>query len=260
MAKFTIPLFGATLFACLPAAAALAAPETPPLPTSATGGYLAGMIASGDHDSTAAEIYDRAALQGDPGDPALLQRAFVSSLEAGDMRAAFDLARRVGDAGGATALAKLALAVEAFGAGRFSDARKALADPVATAGGGDVTGAMLVAWSYAASHDLKGALATLDKLGDSNFAAFRDFHAGLIADMLGDRAEAEKRLRAAYGLDQNTLRLTEAYASFMDRTGRAPEALRALQAFSDKFPHNPLIGAEMAQIKAGRRVAPLVSD
>ena len=41
-------------------------------------------------------------------------------------------------------------------------------------------------------------------------AVFRDYHAGLIADALGNPVEAQRRLKAAYDADKNTLRLADA--------------------------------------------------
>ena len=48
---------------------------------------------------------------------------------------------------------------------------------------------------------------------------FRDYHAGLIADLLGNGFEAQRRLKAAYDADKNTLRLADAYARCLARHG-----------------------------------------
>ena len=57
----------------------------------------------------------------------------------------------------------------------------------------DVTATLLTAWSYIGSGDEKKALEACDRLQGENFIVFRDFHAGLIADVMGDQAEAGKR-------------------------------------------------------------------
>ena len=76
----------------------------------------------------------------------------------------------------------------------------------------DVTTALLTAWSYAGQSDLHHALDALDRIHDRSVLAFRDYHAGLIAGLLGNSAEAERRLKSAYDNDKNSLRFADAYA------------------------------------------------
>ena len=49
---------------------------------------------------------------------------------------------------------------------------------------------------------------------------FRDYHAGLIADIAGNSAEAEKRLKSAYNAESKTLRIVDVYGRFLSRQGR----------------------------------------
>ena len=69
------------------------------------------------------------------------------------------------------------------------------ADPTRTR---DVTTALLIAWSYAGQSDLRHALDALDRIRDPSVVAFRDYHAGLIAGLLGkfrgSAAQAEVRV------------------------------------------------------------------
>ena len=76
----------------------------------------------------------------------------------------------------------------------------------------DVTTALLTAWSYAGQTDLRHALDTLDRIRDPSVFAFRDYHAGLIAGLLGNAPEAQRRLKSAYDDDKNSLRFADAYA------------------------------------------------
>ena len=63
----------------------------------------------------------------------------------------------------------------------------------------DLTSTLLTAWALAGAGDGKKALETADKLrGERSYNIFRDYHAGLIAALVGNTAEAEKRLKAAY--------------------------------------------------------------
>ena len=68
---------------------------------------------------------------------------------------------------------------------------------------------------------------------EPSVAVFRDYHAGLIAELLGDAPEAQRRLKAAYDADKNTLRLADAYARFLARHNdgrRREEGLRRLRS------------------------------
>ena len=60
----------------------------------------------------------------------------------------------------------------------------------------DVTSSLLTAWTYAGPGDLRHALETVDRIQGRHFAVFRDYHAGLIADALGNPAEAAAPLEA----------------------------------------------------------------
>ena len=61
---------------------------------------------------------------------------------------------------------------------------------------------------------------TLERLkGEPSYNLFRDYHAGLILDAAGRRADAEKRLKSAYDAEKTTLRLVDLWARFQARNG-----------------------------------------
>ena len=224
-----------------------------------SGNYLSALIAGADHDTTAAATFFREALRFDPRNAQLIERAFLAALSNGNMLDAFTLADRLVARDPNNGLAHLVLGVKAFHNRQFGQARSQFAK----GGPGqsrDVTATLLTAWSYAGSGDLKKALDACDRLRDDNFAVFRDFHAGLIADLLGDKAEAGKRFAAAYGGDKNTLRLVDAYGRFLDRTGDKDKALKVYSDFEGVLPNHPLIKAVVADINAGKPVEPLIKS
>lgn len=224
---------------------------------SPAGNYLAALIAGADHDTVAAATYFREALRFDPRNPQLLERAFVAALSNGNMLDAYVLADRLIARDPSSGLAHLALGVRALKNKQYGAARSQFA----RTGPGqqrDVTAMLLTAWSWAGSGDLHKALETVDKLGTDNFAVFRDYHAGLIAQLMGDKAEAGKRLKAAYTGDKSTLRLVDAYARFLSRNGDTAGALQVYQDFDAVLPNHPLIAAAVAELKAGKTLEPLI--
>ncbi|MBU3889877.1 tetratricopeptide repeat protein [Methylosinus sporium] len=228
---------------------------------SASGNYLAAIVAGAERDTLAASTFFREALRSDPRNRELTERAFVAALANGNMQEAFALAARVATFDKNNGLANLTLGVEAIKTKKFAKARAVLAK------GGldrkhDVTSTLLTAWAYAGAGETKQALATADKLKEDAFAVFRDYHAALIADAAknGDKAEATKRFKSAYGSERNTLRLVDAYGRFLVSRGSREEARRVYRSFDDLAPRHPIVTAAIADIDTGKPLIPFVRD
>jgi tetratricopeptide (TPR) repeat protein len=227
---------------------------------SASGNFLAAIVAGAERDTLAASTFFREALRNDPRNRELVERAFVAALANGNMPEAFTLAARVSTFDRNNGLANLALGVEAIKAKKFAKARAAL-----TKGGldrkHDVTSTLLAAWTYAGAGDTKQALQTADKLREDAFSVFRDYHAALIADIAPNaKPEAEKRFKAAYVSERNTLRLVDAYARFLARRGSREEAHRVLHSFEEFSPRHPVVTAALAELDAGKPLTPFVRN
>ena len=102
-----------------------------------------------------------------------------------------------------------------------------------------MTAALLTAWCYAGQNDLRRALDTLDRIRDPSSSAFRDYNAGLISELLGNSAEARRRLKSAYEADKNTLRFADAYARFLATYGEIDGAKGIYRDFSDSRSPSP---------------------
>src|SRR5215207_4850116 len=257
-----ILLVSAACVAASPAAAARSlAPAAPGFEPadSLEGNYLAAYIAGALRDTAAAASYYRETLKADPRNPEVLERAFVSFLADGAMPDAFRLADRVVGRDNANGLAHLALGAKHLKAKQYATARAHLAK-----GGrgraADLTATLIAAWAYAGAGDGKKALETVDKLkGERAYAVFRDYHAGLIAETVGNQAEAEKRLKTAYEAERNTLRIVDAYARLQSRRGQKEAALQTYAAFEAVLPRHPIVRDAVEQLKSGRTLPPLVA-
>jgi tetratricopeptide (TPR) repeat protein len=226
---------------------------------SQPGNYLSALIASADRDTPAAEVYYREALRVDPRNPDLLERAFAAALSNGDEMGASSLGERLLVRDPNHNLARLALAVRDIDQGQFASARAHLAGTDATRGR-DVTAALLTAWCFAGQSDLRRALEALDRIRDPSVFAFRDYHAGLIAGLLGNAAEAQRRLRSAHDDDKNSLRFADAYARVLSAQGDLAGARRVYEDFSGIIPHHPLIQQALADLKANQALDPVVHN
>ncbi|WP_244430791.1 tetratricopeptide repeat protein [Methylocystis sp. ATCC 49242] len=225
--------------------------------TSLSGNYLAAIVAGSARDTFAASTFFREALRDDPRNEDLVDRAFVAALANGNMPEAIPLAGRVVAHDRGNSLAHLARGVDLLKNRKYAAARAELGK-----GGGDrrrdITSTLLVAWSYAGAKDTRKALQTLDTLNDEAFIVFRDYHAGLIADLGGDKAEAEKRFRNAYSAEKNTLRLVDAYARFLATRGQLDEALKIYKGFDEVAPNHPIVMAGIAALEGGKALPPFV--
>lgn len=226
---------------------------------SLSGNYLAAIVAGADRDTLAASTFFREALRDDPKNSDLAERAFVSALASGNLAEALSLTDRVLARERGNGLAHLARGVDRIKNRRFAAARAEFGK-----GGGDrrrdITSTLLTAWSYAGARDTRRALATLDTLNDDAFVVFRDYHGGLIADLGGDKAEAERRFKAAYGAEKNTLRLVDAYARFLAARGQRDEARKIYQGFDEVAPNHPIIAAGLAALDSGKALTPFVRN
>lgn len=225
--------------------------------SSPDGNYLAGLIAGAERDTGAAAMFFNAALNADPDNSQLMERAFVALLSNGDITKAADIAQRLVSQDADNSLAELVLGTAALQAKHFSQAR---ADFQKAGASTDITAGLLTAWSYAGAGKMKQAVAAIKPLKQDRFKVFRDYHEGLIQELAKNPAKARPLLKEAYTADSGTLRIVDAWARFNDRHGDPAEAKRAYQAFDKLLPRHPMVRAALAQLAAGKTLKPLISS
>ena len=227
---------------------------------SLEGNYLAAYIAGASRDTMAAALFYREALREDPANPELLERAFVSLLADGDVDGAAQAADRLTAKDPGNGLAQLALGARAFKNRQYQVGRTLLSRGV-RGRAADLTASLLIAWSYAGSRDAKRAFDTVNGIkADRGFAVFRDYHAGLIAELLGNLPEAERRLKSAYDNEKTTLRLVDAYGRVLARQGKKDEALAVYNAYDAVAPRHAFVRNAITEIGAGRPLPPIVQN
>jgi tetratricopeptide (TPR) repeat protein len=244
-----------------PAHARVVDPGSGPFEVGQTqsGNYLSALVASDDRDTAGSAFYFREALRADPRNVDMIERAFAAALADGDAVNGFALADRLIARDPNNSLARLALATKAIADGQYAAARAQLTTGDAGRAH-DVTTSLLTAWTWAGTGDLRRALEAVDRGKDVSVAVFRDYHAGLIADALGNPVEAQRRLKAAYDGDKNTLRLADAYGRFLSRHGDMDGAKKVYEDFLRLIPNHPLIKSALADLAAGKQLAPAVHN
>ena len=233
------------------------ASQDPSVPTaqelsriSPAGSYLAARHATARRDAAAAAAYYRNALKSAPRNPELLSRAFLAVLFEGDIDEATRLADRILQLDRNDRTARLVLGVRALKQKQYAVARQHLALSV----GGPITdlaAALLAAWTYASPSEQATAVATIDKLSGADwYAIFKDLHAGMILDLVGNKKEAGRRLEKAYKSNSSALRVVEAYGRWASRNAPKGEATKIYESFDKVLARHPLIVSAMDQLKS----------
>ncbi|MGB3271618.1 MAG: tetratricopeptide repeat protein [Xanthobacteraceae bacterium] len=265
-------LVACVLLAVLPGMAAAQAEanpsraaETASFPTkddlkamTVAGSYLAARHASLQRDAASAAAFYRAALRGDPKNVELTDRAFISALAEGDIGNAVTLAERVLGHDKSNRVARLVIGVRGLKQKKYTSAQTNIAQsvrgPIT-----DLVAALLSAWASQGAGDSRAAIATIDKLaGPEWYPIFKDLHAGLILDAAGRHKEAGVRFERAYKLDDSALRIVDAYGRWLSRHKGTDAALAVYEAFDKKLARHPLVVEAMRELKAGKKLAPLV--
>ncbi len=215
--------------------------------TTAAGSYLAGKYAMRQRDyEAAAQLLERS-LQLDPRAPGVVPHALALFISTGDWEGAEALARRIVRSQPRHRLARMVLGIMAVQRNRFDAARghfiKAAAAPI-----GVLSGGMLAAWTWLARPDLREGLESL-KILDSYpaFAAFRNYHEALMADLAGHTVRAASTYERAWRENPGSMRLTYAYGNFLRRQGQVKKALAVYRRFLREVPDNAVIRAELEQ-------------
>ncbi len=224
------------------------------------GSYLAARHASVERDATSAAAFYRSALRSDPKNNELLERAFIASLADGDIDEAVKLADRVLTIDKTDRIARLVVGVRDIKQKKYTAAQpnitQSVRGPIT-----DLVATLLSAWASFGAGESKTAIATIDKLaGLEWYPIFKDLHAGLILDVANRQKEAGARFEKIYKNEDAALRVSDAYARWLSRNKDDASALAVYEAFDRKLSRHPLILEGIREIKAGRKLPPLVDS
>ena len=217
---------------------------------SLSGSYLAGRSAEQGRENEIAADYLSKALLEDPENIGLIEKLFILELSSGNLPTAEELAIKVLSFNSQHRMARIVLGLRDFRVRHYAKARENLAEASYTPIG-ELTSALVSAWSYAGEGNLNNALKALDKLdGNDSFANFKSYHGALIADFLSNAIRAEASYKKAYEQAGSSLRVVQAYGNFLERHRRGSEALKIYQAYSEAGDENILIDMAIKRVKS----------
>ena len=226
--------------------------------SSLSGSYLAGRFAGKQRDMDAAGQYFQQALRDDPNNAVLIERVFVFDLSEGKIANAEDYAERVLSFNSQHRMARFVLGLRDVRLKRYVRARenfkKAAYTPI-----GELTAALLTAWTYAAQGNQAQAFNALDKLDQNeSLENFKSYHGALIADYMGANIRADNFYKKAYQQAGNSLRVVQAYGNYLERNGQKDEARKVYEQFLSVAEKNPLVRQELDALNRGDKPAPFI--
>ena len=249
----TLPVFFAVSLSV-----AMTAPMALAREASLSGNFLASRSANQIKDSDAAAKYLGAALSQDPQNPNIIERLFQLELSNGNLPGAERLAKQVLEFNSQHRMARTVLGLREFKERRYEQARQNFAEASYTPAG-ELTATLLTAWSYAGEGALNAAMTELDKLdANESFANFKSYHSGLIADYLGSAIRAEVSYKKAYQEAGSSMRITQAYGSFLERNNRPQEARKVYETFLLGGAKDSTVEATLNNLAAGVKAKPFI--
>lgn len=238
------------------------APGTPSAPppnkqADAFATYLSARFAAGQHDMNEAARYYGASLQNDPGNSAVLALAFYFATAAGDIDGAGKLAQQIAAVSSDDRDARLTLALVAFKHRDYAEAHKQLA--LSAKGSFALTVALFDGWAAAASGDNVAAANDMKLLASQSDAqGLGSYHAGLIADYLGQGAVAEGFYKKALTSSAASPRWVEAYGNFLERMGRTADARALYEKSAATAVLSAVAQPGLARLAAGQKPPAMV--
>ncbi|HYH21975.1 MAG TPA: tetratricopeptide repeat protein [Azospirillum sp.] len=228
-------------------------------PGSATGSYLAGRFAQHHDDWRAAAQYLSHALSADPDELSLLRRTYMLRLSEGRIEAALDLAQRLVERDAEPQIAATLLIADSLARDRLDDA-EAMSRRMPRDGMAKFLGPLLDAWLAVARKDTERAVQALSALtAATGFSALHNLHAGLVLDLGGRPADAERHY-AEVVKTEAPLRVVQIVGNHYERVGRKDEARKLYERFRADNPDSLMIEPALKTLDAPRPPAPTIAD
>jgi tetratricopeptide (TPR) repeat protein len=229
---------------------------------SLLGSYLAGRLARSQRDNETAARYYREALDRDPASKEILEDAFQLKLATGKFGEAKTLSRQLTVRDGDHKIANLFQGISSFvekdyraADNHFKAVGKA---PIA-----ELTANLARTWTEFARGQTEQALKSSTQVSTPQTEGSQHIellHRALLADLAKKKAISRKAYEQIYKKNPRNLRAIEAYARHAAFWGDKELAEKIIQPHLAVNNPNPLLKALGDDIKAGKKVALLVSD
>ncbi len=234
-----------------------------PQSASLSGSFLSGYVAQKRRDLGAAIKHYGDALALDSERPDLIRRAFLFSVMDGQIDTAMPLAERYANIEKQSPIATLALAITDIKNGDWKKATARM-NALDDSGLNAFTKPIILAWAAFAQEGLEKGLEALKPLKDvGGTRAMHDLHAGLMHELSGDTAAAEKYYLGVVEDESGaSLRAARILGTMYERQGKADEAKAAFELYLDAQPNSQFVDQDLARLagESERDTPTLVRD
>jgi tetratricopeptide (TPR) repeat protein len=221
---------------------------------SVYGDYLVASNAATTRDARVASARYLAVLARDPDNAAILSKAFVFAVAAGEMEMAGRLADSVSKADPLSDLSPLVKGVTALKQGSYAEA-KGHFDSAHPPERLDLVTALALAWTAFGAGDVTSARALLSPTGDATSDVFISYHRARLEEAINNPTGADEAFAAAdRATAGKSLTVALAYASWLQATGRSGDALKVLDTLIGTEPGNPVVLLARDHLRAGKPV------
>lgn len=219
--------------------------------------FVAGALAQQSLSFSDSAAYYLKALEVDPSNRLIANRAFFQLLYAGRMQEAARIAVLISEDAEAVFnddLVSILYVLEAFNRQDWETVRARLGR-VEMTGFGGMLSPLLAGWSYAAENNFEGAESALaDMASDIRLKPIADEHRAYMLDHLRDFDGAEEQYQLiANAAQPMSLQPFVAYADMLARNGKRSEAREFLGEQAARFSNNNFLLREGQMIAAGLR-------
>lgn len=222
---------------------------------SAYGAFLAARYAGVNRDAQGAADYYIEALGRLPGNAVLTDRAFITSVIAGDLDRASDLAVEATLTGDPSRLATLYHVSDLISRRRYREALDVLDGAPEYGPYNAFFSGLLEQWALVGAGRAEEALEAVDEMRAPGFLASHLWlHKGMLFEAAGQPEAAEASYRSAVFTSTMPRLATELYGAFLIRAGRRADALALYDSYLENDPREPSIVALREQ--AGRNTYP----
>ena len=227
---------------------------------SILGRYLAGRAARRNGDSGSAADFLAIALAGDPKNEQLQLEAFTVLIADGRLESALELAGQIQKREPRSSLANIVLAAAAAKSSDFktaqSYARKSSRRRI-----NRLIVPLVTAWAQVGQSQFDAARKSLATLAKRKaFANFQRYHDALVADLSGNSDKAETAYRSLVDAEGGNLRWYQAYGNFLERGGRAQDAIKIYQRALERDPDDAVLNGLVETARKGSRPRRFVVD
>lgn len=222
--------------------------------TSAYGAFLAARYAAAQRDAEGAAGFYAEALERAPDQSALLDRAFVASMIAGDLEQSLRQARDSVTVGDQSRLAGLYVAADYLQDRRYRRVDSTLAEAPDYGPFNAFLSDVLAQWSRVGQGKADEALVEAQSMQAPGYlSAFAQFQTALIADAAGETELAREQYTAALMVAPYRRMVTIEFGAFLERNDEARQAAALYRAYLEVAPDEPSVMEALARVEAGRR-------